>query len=54
MQEVHFESFVIPAIKKYQVKIEGIEIIYDNPERKAILSIEKDWMDNPVVVLNFQ
>lgn len=52
-EKKYFETFVTNAIKNHKVKEEGFKIEEFTPEKNAVISIEKDLKNNPVVILKF-
>ena len=53
MEDRYYETFILNAIKSQEVRCSGFEIRKINPQKGAILSLEKDLNDFPVFVLYF-
>lgn len=53
MEDKYYETFILNAIKSQEVLSSGFEIRKSNPEKGAILSLEKDLNDLPVFILYF-
>ena len=49
----YLKTFVLNCLVKYTVKSEGLNIHAIEPEKKATLTLEKDWNNIPVLILNF-
>lgn len=52
-EENYFRSFVTKAIQHYEVRLDGIELIENNPQCIPLLRLEHDWHGNPVMLLEF-
>jgi len=52
-EKMYIEKFVLKTIPKYDVHIEGIEMIQTNPDKKAILTLEEDFQSSLTLVLLF-
>ncbi|MDR2691021.1 MAG: DEAD/DEAH box helicase, partial [Dysgonamonadaceae bacterium] len=42
-EKMYIEKFILKTIPKYDVRIEGIEMIRKNPDKKAILEVGEDF-----------
>ncbi|MBN2519541.1 MAG: DEAD/DEAH box helicase [Bacteroidales bacterium] len=49
----YFESFVLNAVKNFEVKVKGFEIKEINPQKTAMLSIAENLKLEPVLFLDF-
>ena len=54
MEDKYYETFILNAIKSQEVRCSGFEIRRINPDKGAVLSLEKDLNDFPVFVLYFR
>jgi hypothetical protein len=52
-EKMYIEKFVLKTIPKYDVRIEGIEMIQKNPGKKAVLTLEEDFQSRLALVLLF-
>ncbi|GHT64426.1 hypothetical protein FACS189451_12040 [Bacteroidia bacterium] len=52
-EKIYIEKFVLKTIPKYDVQIEGIEMIQRNPDIKAVLTLEEDFQSRLALVLFF-
>jgi SNF2 family DNA or RNA helicase len=52
-EKMYIEKFVLKTIPKYDVRIEGIEMIQRNPDRKAVLTLEEDFQSRLTLILFF-
>jgi len=50
----YMEQIVIPAVERFQVEASGFDIIKDVTRQKAILSIEKSVVQQPLLKLRFE
>jgi len=53
-EKTYIEKFVKNCVEKYEVNSEGIDIIEINPEKRAVLSLDSDWSQMPVLILGFK
>ena len=53
-EELYLKNFVLKTMQKYEVKIRGIEVREIMPEKKAVLSLERDFRNELVLVLLFE
>jgi SNF2 family DNA or RNA helicase len=53
-EKIYIEKFILKTIPKYDVRIEGIEMIQKNPDKKAILELEEDFNSRLTLVLFFR
>jgi SNF2 family DNA or RNA helicase len=53
-EKKYFETFVLNSIKNFRVKATGFVIKKANPEKTAVLSLEKDWKDEFSLILKFK
>jgi len=53
IEKEYFSSFVLNAVKNYNVKAKGFTILKPNPLRKVVLSLERDWKTNFVIIPEF-
>ena len=53
-EKMYIEKFVLKTIPKYDVLIEGIEMIQNHPDKKAILTLEEDFQSRLTLVLLFR
>ncbi len=54
VEEKFFKTFALKCIANFKVEASGFQIIEKSPEKKAILSLEKDFGNNSAYVLHFQ
>jgi SNF2 family DNA or RNA helicase len=52
-EKMYIEKFILKTIPKYDVRIEGIEMIRKNPGKKAVLTLEEDFQSQLTLVLFF-
>ena len=50
-EEVYLKNFVLKTMLKYEVKIQGITVREINPDKKAVLSLERDFSNELVIAL---
>jgi superfamily II DNA or RNA helicase len=53
-ETVYLKNFVFKTMQVYEVKIQGVPVREIQPERKAFLSLERDFQQQPVFILSFQ
>jgi superfamily II DNA or RNA helicase len=53
-EELYLQNFVFKTMLSYEVKIQGIPVREIKPEKKAFLSLEKDFHQKLVFILSFQ
>ncbi len=53
-EEVYIKNFVLKTMQDYKVRIKGIPVNKIKPEKEALLSLEKDFQDELVIVVWFQ
>ena len=53
-EKMYIEKFVLKTIPKYDVQIEGIEMIQICPDKKAVLTLEEDFQSRLTLVLLFR
>ncbi|MDR1645364.1 MAG: DEAD/DEAH box helicase [Tannerellaceae bacterium] len=53
-EETYLKNFVCKTMLSYQVKIEGIPVREIQPEKKAFLTLERDFHRKAVCILSFQ
>ncbi|MDR2809461.1 MAG: DEAD/DEAH box helicase [Tannerellaceae bacterium] len=53
-EELYLRNFVFKTMQTYEVKIQGIPVREIKPEKKAFLSLERDFHQKLVFVLSFQ
>jgi superfamily II DNA or RNA helicase len=53
-EELYLRNFVFKTMQTYEVKIQGIPVREIKPQKKAFLSLEKDFFQKLVFVLSFQ
>jgi len=53
-EKKYYETFVLNAIKNFKVKNTGFDIINVGVEKTAILSLEKNWKNEFVLILKFR
>ena len=53
-EEVYLKSFVLKTIQKYETKIQGIPVIEVTPVKKAVLSLERDFHNEFVLLLWYE
>ena len=54
LEEKFYKTFALKCITNFRVEAKGIQIIEKSPDKKAILSLEKDFSNNSAYVLHFQ
>lgn len=52
-EKKYYSTFIFKAIKHYRVNAKGFDIEFVNPKRRAILSLEKNWESEYVLILKF-
>ncbi len=53
-EKSYIEKFVLNCVKEYEVRSQGFDIYEINPSKKALLSLENDWLQRPVLHLKFE
>ena len=53
-EEQYLKKFVLKTMQKHDVKIQGINVCEVEPEKKAILSLERDFSNELLLVLLFE
>lgn len=53
-EKTYIQKFVKNCVEKYEVNAVGIEILGTNPIKKALLSLDSDWNNKPVLYLKFK
>ncbi|MCE1200409.1 MAG: hypothetical protein LWW85_15695, partial [Marinilabiliales bacterium] len=53
MEQKYYESFILSALKNQEVIHSGFEIRETQPEKRAMLSLQRDLQDFPLFVLDF-
>jgi len=53
-EKMYIEKFVLKTIPKYDVQIEGIEMIQTHPDKKAVLTLEEDFQSRLALSLVFR
>ena len=53
-EEIYLKNFVLKTMQKYETKIQGIPVYDITPERKAVLSLEKDFHNEFVLILWYE
>ncbi|MDR1918651.1 MAG: DEAD/DEAH box helicase [Tannerellaceae bacterium] len=53
-EEVYLRNFVFKTMQTYEVRIQGIPVWEIQPEKKAFLSLERDFHQRLVLILSFQ
>jgi SNF2 family DNA or RNA helicase len=53
-EKKYFQSFVLNTIKNFSVNADGFDIIEEKPAIKTILSLEKNFLDEPVFIMKFR
>lgn len=49
----YFRKFILKNVRNEEIEVQGFEVIVQNVERRAVLSLEKDVLDCPVFSLEF-
>ena len=53
-EKSYIEKFVVNCVRKYEVNSSGLNITEIHPHKEALLSLESDWNQRPVLRLHFQ
>ena len=53
-EETYLKSFVLKTFLQYEVKIQGITVLEVKPEKKAVLSLEKDLHGELTLILLYE
>ena len=53
-EEMYLKSFVLKTMQKYETRIQGIHVFSIHPEKKAVLSLEKDFHHALTLILWFE
>lgn len=53
-EKTYIQKFIKGCVEKYDVNAVGIKIIEVTPSKKAILSLDGDWINRPVLQLKFK
>ena len=53
-EKSYIEKFVLNCVRKYEVNSSGLNISEIHPRKEALLSLESDWNQRPVLRLQFR
>ncbi|MBN2892495.1 MAG: DEAD/DEAH box helicase [Bacteroidales bacterium] len=53
MEKKYFENFILKTVRDHQVRAKGFEIINLEPQKKAMLHIESDWLGEYAIIPKF-
>ncbi len=54
MEEKYYAGFVLNTIRDFNVEAEGFDIVNDDVEKRAVLSLEMDLQNNPGFILQLE